>query len=235
MFNGVQATNEQSHDLINARKIGHQDYTNYITHRILQSPSVANPPVRHRKLLTMAPSKKKKKKLSLWEKEEREVNKCLRIRLAWCNQTGQGYDQSIEQYSLLPRALADVNDLPHKDNKSNWTKKLQDRYTLSNTTPFLQVLDWIPEVVIIDYMFLININPLRQHKLMHQYAELLLKEFVLPFNQKGSREVHLIFDHPKSVGFNPKCYEHDQQYDQAPKAKMHNHILLDPNSPVPRP
>ena len=45
VFNRVQATNEQS--LINARKIGHQDFTNYISHCILQSPFVANPPVRH--------------------------------------------------------------------------------------------------------------------------------------------------------------------------------------------
>ena len=102
-------------------------------------------------------------------------NKCLCRRLACCSQTGQGYDQSIEQYSLLQRVLADVNGLPHKGNKSNWTKKLQDPYTLLNITPFLQVLDWIPKVVIIDNMFLIIINPLRQHKLMHQYADLLLR------------------------------------------------------------
>ena len=42
---GVQATNKQNHDLINAKKIVHQDYTNCITHCILQSPSVANQPV----------------------------------------------------------------------------------------------------------------------------------------------------------------------------------------------
>ena len=67
---------------------------------------------------------------------------------------------------------------------------------------------------------------LRQSKLMHQYADLLLKQFLIPYYQKGSREVHLIFDHPKSVGFNPKCYEHDRWYDQAPKAKMHNRYHL---------
>ena len=37
-FTGTQATNEQSHDLLNARVLGQLDYTNYITHHIIQSP-----------------------------------------------------------------------------------------------------------------------------------------------------------------------------------------------------
>ena len=35
VFNGIKATNEQTYDL-NARKLGQQDYTNFITHHILQ-------------------------------------------------------------------------------------------------------------------------------------------------------------------------------------------------------
>ena len=139
VFSGIQATNEQTHDLVNDRKMGHEDYLNYITHHILQCPSVANAPVRR----TMAPSKVKRQKLiSLQEKEEREVNKCIRRRLDWCNQTGKGYDISIEQYTLLPRALADVNGIPHKGNKSNWTKKLQNQYNLPDCTPFISCLEW---------------------------------------------------------------------------------------------
>jgi hypothetical protein len=32
VFNGKEATNEQTHDLINAHEIGHQKYVNYVTH-----------------------------------------------------------------------------------------------------------------------------------------------------------------------------------------------------------
>ena len=52
----------------------------------------------------MAPPKEK---IFRKEKEERETSKYLRRRLAWCNQTGQQYDKSEDQYSLLPRALAE--------------------------------------------------------------------------------------------------------------------------------
>lgn len=64
VFTNIKATNEQTYDLLNARTIGQQDYTNYVTHHILQSPSVRNAPVRQRPLLTMAPLKLTKTRLS---------------------------------------------------------------------------------------------------------------------------------------------------------------------------
>ena len=55
-----------------------------------------------------------KTKISQKEKEERDTNKYLRQRLAWCNLTGQRVDEGEEQYTLLPRA-PDGN--PHKEIK----------------------------------------------------------------------------------------------------------------------
>lgn len=92
-----QATLEQTYDLLNARKIGEQGYLNCVTHRILQLPSVDIAPVRHKQLLTMAPCKVTKKRISQQQKEQHDTNKYLRRRLAWCNQTGQRYDESKEQ------------------------------------------------------------------------------------------------------------------------------------------
>lgn len=116
VFTGVPATQEQAHDLLMARELGEKSYINYVTHHILQLPSVANAPVRRKRLLTMAPPKSTKVRLSQKEREVRDTNKYLRRRLAWCNQTGQQYDASEEQYSLLPRALAKVDGSPHKAN-----------------------------------------------------------------------------------------------------------------------
>ena len=78
----------------------------YITHHILQVPivSVDKAAVRHKRLLTMAPPKKT---VITEGKGRKEYDKYLR-RLAWCNQTGLQCDESEEQYSLLPRALAEV-------------------------------------------------------------------------------------------------------------------------------
>ena len=167
VFTGTKATPEQTHDLINARNLGEQGYINYVSHYLLQLPSVTEAPIRRKRLLSMAPIKATKRRTSHKEKEERDTIKYLRRRLAWCNQTGQKYDEGNEQYSLLPRALAEIDGSPHKGNKSKWTDKLQSRY---NAAPFMSALQWIPEVVIIDAMFSINTNPLRQHKSITDYA-----------------------------------------------------------------
>ena len=233
VFTGITATTEQTTDLIDARKLGQRDYLQYITHHILQTPSVANPPVRKRRLLTMAPSKLKKKRMSSKEKEDKDVNKYIRKRLAWSNHTGQKYDESQEQYPILPRALADVDGNPHKGSKSSWTEKLKSRYNLPESTPFISVLEYVPNVVIIDAMFAININPLRQHKSIEQYAHLLLRQFAFPHYTSGTKEVHLLFDNPERLTFNPKKCEHNRRYIQ--ESKHHVHISLTENSPIPRP
>ena len=56
LFTNKQATNEQAHDMLNARQIGEQSYLNFVTHTLLQMPSV-NAPVRRKQSLTMAPSR----------------------------------------------------------------------------------------------------------------------------------------------------------------------------------
>ena len=88
MFSSKKATTEQAHDLIEARKIGQKYYKDCITHNIIQSPSVKTR-LRKKRLLTMAPVKVTKTRMSQKEKEERDTNKYLRRRLAWCNRTGQ--------------------------------------------------------------------------------------------------------------------------------------------------
>ena len=84
----------------------------------------------------MAPARATKRHLSQQQTEQRDTIKFLRKHLAWCNQTGQKYDDSQEQYSLLPRSLAEADGSPHTGNKSKWTDKLRARYKV-NTTSFI--------------------------------------------------------------------------------------------------
>ena len=70
-----------------------------------------------------------------------------------------------------------MDGTPHKGNKSKWSEKLKAHY--NNTSAFMSVLEWVPEVVIIDSMFMININPLRQHKTLNQYADLLFRQYAI--------------------------------------------------------
>jgi hypothetical protein len=105
----------------------------------------------------------KKKRLSPNDKENAKVIKCLQRRLAWCNKTGNSFSPEKEQYSLYPRALADENGLPHKSAKSQWTEKLQKRYDKTLPAVFSNqlLIEWLPQTVIIDAMFVINTKPLR--------------------------------------------------------------------------
>ena len=61
-------------------------------------------------------SKEKEKRTTPREQEAKQVIKCLRKRLAWCNQSNVMYDSSEEQYSILPRAIAHGDGNPYKAN-----------------------------------------------------------------------------------------------------------------------
>lgn len=170
----------------------------------------------------MAHRKRKKKKLNQRQKEERET-KYLRRRLAWCNQTGEKFDESLEQYTLLPRAIADIDGNPNKGQKSKWMDKLHSRYSVPNLMPFTPVPPmWIPGIAIIDAMFCINVN-------------LLFKQFALVHYRRGTQEVHFVFDHPGRLTFNPKDCEHSRRYGDKSAEHTHTHIKLTPQSAIPRP
>ena len=153
VFSGQKATPEQAHDLLNFRRIGSEHLEQYIRVRILQQPST-NAPRRKHRLLTMAcPKLESKKRVSQRERELKQVTKCLRQRLAWCNRTGQTYDPSDEQYSAYPRAICTETGAPHKGSKAVWTDKLEKRYAMCTSTPvILHTLprEWVPEIVILD-------------------------------------------------------------------------------------
>ena len=101
VFTGQKATPEQANDMLSYRKIGLQ-YVSY------KKPSSVNAPLRCHNLLTMLSVKQSQsKRLSSKDQEAKQVIKCLRRQLAWCNQTKLTYNSSGEQYFVLPRALAD--------------------------------------------------------------------------------------------------------------------------------
>ena len=230
-FSNKEATHQQAFDLLNFRKIGSDDLTQYIKHRILRQPSTSAP-VRRHKLLTMAPQTKvSKRSMNLQKKEHDQITKCLRQRLAWCNRTGQTYDPSVEQYSTYPRAIADVNGLPHKGSKATWTDKISKRYqsVVLNTLP----PGWKPDVVVIDGMFLINCNPLRSTSNISQYAMMLFNRFIAPHFNAGATEINLVFDTETRRQFNPKCFEH-QRRDTGSSLNNHEHIEFIPTTKIPQ-
>jgi hypothetical protein len=99
----------------------------------------------------------------------------------------------------------------------------------------MQCLEWRPDAVIIDAMFLINVTPLRQHKYFKQYADLIFKQFILPYYQLGSKEVHLLFDYPNRLSFSLKCYQHNRRYDKTNKEIMNIHEEFYVDRVIPKP
>ena len=166
-----------------------------------------------------------KRKLSQQQKEHKQITKCLRQRLAWCNRTGQSYNPAFEQYVVNPRVIADANGYPNKGVKATWTDNLKKRFSGPHLPVVLDFLPdgWTPEAAIIDGMFLINCTPLRHTSIVADYAAFLFNRFVSPHYRAGAVEVHLVFDTPNRQPFNPKCYEHKRR-DQCHNTKDHEHL-----------
>jgi len=90
---------------------------------------------------------------------------CMRRQLAWCKHNSDIIDNE-QQYSLYPRALADEEG---HGSKSRWTDKLQNHYRTTEPTIFTINPPWIPQIVLLGAMFLINFKPLRHNKTIQDY------------------------------------------------------------------
>ena len=90
----------------------------------------------------------------------------------------------------------------------------------------------IPQVVIIDAMFMLNTRPLRQTKTIIEYTILLFNQFAIQYYKTGVKEVHLIFDKPGRQNFNPKQFEHNKRYSMCKLAKEHQHYSFTENTSI---
>ena len=188
--------------------------------------------VRQNKLLTMAAPKKVSKRLmSQKQKEMKQVNKCLRQRLAWCNRTGATYDPTKEQYSMYPRAIATEMGYPVKGSKSVWKDKLKKRYPGQEVVIDVLPSQWKAEAVILDAMFFINTKPLRNMVTLSDYATFLFNRFLLPHYQLGVNEVHMLFDTPGDKNrFNPKLFEQKRRDNKG--CTTHEHVAFTPSTRI---
>ena len=234
VFSGQVATPEQSVDMMSFRQVGMVAYRQYITTRLLEMPSHINAPLRHQKLLTMSTGRARKKRMTPKEQEAKQVIKCLRRRLQWCNENCMSFDSGEEQYSILPRALADEDGYPHKSNKSHWTEKLQHRYQSAQPGVIVSSLPWLPEAVIIDAMFMIHTKPLRRTTTMADYIKFLYHQYVLEHFKMGISEVHLVFDNPAMNTFNPKQFEHARRHNSEALKRQHQHHSFNIDSQIPQ-
>ncbi|XP_064384664.1 uncharacterized protein LOC135333611 [Halichondria panicea] len=208
LFNKKQLTPQQEHDLINFRSIGETEYRNRVQYYILKTPSV-KPPKHRKRLLTFTEKLGRRKKGSEIERERKIQIELWKRRVAHATITGTNLSKSYEQCLELPRAIANIDGTPTKGAKSNTTNVLQKRYEKANAAIIASSLKpgWIPDAVIIEGMFLINITPWSAHKNIGDYADFLIRQHIYPYFRSRSQEVHLLFDDPECVQLSPKYFE----------------------------
>ena len=201
-----QATPEQAHDLLNFRDIGQKGFENYTSSKLLKLPST-NAPVRKKRLYTFTLTKTVKQRVKQVERERKITQRLLKRQLSWVAQHGCDDPLSDMLYgpiSPVPRALVDSNGLPYKGSKSNTTTYLENRYRQASVIVPAFPPGWVPDVVILEGMFMIQTSPIPTMSYMTDYVQYLLTRFVCPHFAAGVKEVHVVFDNPGSQSETPK-------------------------------
>ena len=197
---GVLVEPEITDDLLNARTMGRKDFEIAVQYYFFKNPSIKFQK-RKRKLLTFSTTQKKKRKQSPAKLEQKTITICTKRAVAWANQHQTTTDCIGVQFIEQPRAFVDVNNKPTKGQKSLITQSLAARYTniLSKSLPE----KWVPELVILDGMFLVHVKPFGRNTNFAEYARLLLRRFVQPHFKRGTKEVHVLFDRPPNQTSTP--------------------------------
>ena len=208
-FTNQKATQQQSHDLLNFRQIGQEDYELRIANFILRQPSV-EAPNRNCRMQTFSVRQVKTRRVSQLEKDKCLIIAAMKKKMQYSKKTGRPIDKPGEQLLEYPVALCDHDGKLLKGQKSYTTNSLEARYKTSQPPVFTAALPtgWRPQCSLIEGMFLINTTPLSSHKTISDYAKFLLKRYVVSQFSRGSEEVH---DHPGHVMNTPKFFEHQRR------------------------
>lgn len=100
-----------------------------------------------------------------------------------------------------------ADGLPYKGTKSSTTTFLQRRYTDPAAVIQQLPIGWVPDTVILEGMFMIQISPLPTMSCMQDYVKLLISKFLQPHLRCGVKEIHVVFDAPGSQNESPKEIE----------------------------
>ena len=132
-----------------------------------------------------------KQRLNTAERDKKKMSMYLRKRLEAVSQ-GHALVYS-EQYLELPRALYNKDGMPNKGNKCSTRDLLETRYQHICTPKLLT--DWSLECVVIDGIFMIHTPP-KDGSTMKQYAVTLIQKFLYHYIQRGTEQLHVVFNYP---------------------------------------
>ena len=138
-FTNQKATQQQSHDLLNFRQIGQEDYELRIAYFILRQPSV-EAPNRKRRMQTFSVRQVKTRRVSQLEKDKRLILAAMKKKMQYSKKTGRPIDKPGEQLLEYPVALCDHDGKLLKGQKSYTTNSLEARYKTSQPPVFTAAL-----------------------------------------------------------------------------------------------
>ena len=211
-FSSKKPSKEQYHDLMNFRAIGNDEFLTRIKYTVLRESSV-QAPNRKKRLQTFTERTVTRQRLSQVERDRQLILSAMRKKMLFSKRTGTPIETPGEQLLELPMAICDHNGNPNKGQKSYTTRCLETRYNKSVPSVFSTELPsiWKQECCLIEGMFLIHTAPLGTHKTLGQYANFLIRRHILPQFHKGSTDVHVKFDNPGRLPYNPKQFEHNRR------------------------
>ena len=223
-FSQKLATPEQSYDLLHHRTIGQKEYEQYVMAVYFKTPST-HATTRKKKLLTFSERKSTKKRITQLEKDKKLLLSAMKKKMSYSRRTGAPIDGPLEQLIEYPMAISDSEGRPIKGQKSNITKVDETRYKSLNPPVFSSDLPWVPETALLEGMMIINTTPLGTHKTLKDYSTFLMSRFILVHLNRGTKEVHVIFDSPGQLPNTPKQFE-QQRRDNHSKVAV-NHCCAD--------
>lgn len=231
-FTSVVATPEQQNDLLTFRKTGQMEYENYISYRILHTPST-NAPCRRKRLQTFSTAKSTQKKIKQIDKDHKLFQTCMKKQLVLYNRGEQLPPACSLHYIPRPSALCDSDGSPNKGNKSKTTDFFETRYKKCNVIVSTFPGSWTPETVILEGMFLIQTTPPPSVITFRHYTNMLLKRFVCPHLNAGVKEVHILYDDPNYSQISPKLIERQKRDQSMNIDTSHECLKIESSTPVP--
>ena len=111
--------------------------------------------------------------------------------------------------------------IKNKGTKSTARDFLEARYT-TITTPSLPA-GWNPECVLFDAMFWLHTSP-KKGCTMGQHALTLFQTKLFYYIQRGTKEIHLVFNTPMGFSNHPKSIEHKHRYNLNSGCPFEDHI-----------
>ena len=209
-FTGQDVSAGVEKDMTEYGETGKNSFEAYVESRILKKTSVKHAVIRKHRLKTFSIKKNLRRRVSNLEKERKLITKCFKRTINVLSQGGSLGSQ-VMQYIETPRAICNESNAPVTGRKSVTYSYFEKRYEETYNI----IVDILPgpttnSCAILEGMNLIYKEP-RGLKKFYDFAQHLMKEWIIPYFRAGFQEVRVLFDQNGTQGLSPKVIEQSRR------------------------